>query len=76
MLNKMTFHHKSIFTFGKHKGKTVYEVMLCDFQYIIWINNRTQHSFCKDILSEIESYQCETSIDLMEKGCYFDRNQL
>lgn len=66
---------KRLFTFGKHKGKSVIEVMSFDPQYILWVEANVkffeifadEYKYCRDA-AETE----DRLYDDMMVGAYYD----
>ncbi len=66
---------KRLFTFGKHKGKSVIEVMSFDPQYVLWIEENVksfeiyadEYKYCRDA-AETE----DGLYDDMMMGAYYD----
>ena len=54
--------HKSVISFGKHKGKTVEQILEENPTYMVWVMNNTDKKLSKklrDDIEEIESIQNE-----------------
>lgn len=49
-----TLRLKDKLTFGKHKGKTIKEVLDNDPQYLVWLHEKTKHKLQRVIYNEAE----------------------
>jgi len=43
-----------VFTFGKHDGDTIEEVLESDPSYIVWLNDETDHIVLPEIVDKAE----------------------
>ncbi len=57
-------NYKTIMTFGKHKGKTVKEVMETDASYLLWADENVQGFELSNYLRDkAEEYSYEDNMD-------------
>ena len=57
-------NYKTVFTFGKHKGKTVKQVMEVDPSYLLWADNNVEGFELSDYLRDkAEQYSYEDNMD-------------
>ncbi len=53
-------NYKTVFTFGKHKGKTVKEVLFEDPSYLLWADDNVEGFDLSDYLRDkAEEYHAE-----------------
>jgi len=43
-----------VFTFGKHCGESINDVVIDDPSYILWLSDNTEHIILKEILETAE----------------------
>ena len=45
---------KDILAFGKHKGKTIKEILDIDAQYLVWLHQETEHQLQSNIYNKAQ----------------------
>ena len=71
MMKNRTEHKnygKGVLSFGKHKGKTIKEVINNkDYSYVVWLSDNvcritvadSDYNFCKRMIEKIKAMRCE-----------------
>ena len=58
---------KDKLTFGKHKGKTIKEILDIDPQYLVWLHQETEHKLQSKIYNKA---QLDSRDSWEEHGCF------
>ena len=57
---------KDTLTFGKYKGKAIEDVLDTDPQYLVWLNENTEHKLTTKIYNEAKLYSRDSWEDYDE----------